>query len=29
MFKNILVSLTGFDSDAAALETAYLVGAAV
>jgi nucleotide-binding universal stress UspA family protein len=26
MFKNILVSLTGFDSDAAALETAYLVG---
>jgi nucleotide-binding universal stress UspA family protein len=26
MFKNILVSLTGFDSDAVALETAYVVG---
>jgi nucleotide-binding universal stress UspA family protein len=26
MFKNILVSLTGFDSDAVALETAYLIG---
>ena len=26
MFKNILVSLTGFDSDAVALDTAYLVG---
>ena len=26
MFKRILVSLTGFDSDSAALDTAYLVG---
>ena len=27
MIKNILVPLTGFDSDAAALQTAYLLGA--
>jgi nucleotide-binding universal stress UspA family protein len=26
MFKNILVSLTGFESDAVALDTAYLIG---
>jgi hypothetical protein len=26
MLKNILVSLTGFESDAIALETAYLIG---